>query len=67
MFCIIFGAVYLLLGVVGFALGTGGDRMFHIIAGTLEFGTMDHIIHVLLGLTFLVGGLTTKTNATATA
>jgi hypothetical protein len=64
MFCLIFGAVYLLLGVVGFAVGTGADRMFQVIAGTLELGTMDHIIHVVLGLIFLVGGLMTKADAT---
>lgn len=64
-FCIIFGAVYLLLGVVGFVAGSGDDRMFHAIPGTLELGTMDHIIHVLLGLIFLIGGFTTKTDATA--
>ena len=64
-FCLVFGAVYLLLGIVGFGVGTGDDRMFHVIEGTLELGTMDHIIHVLLGLIFLIGGLTTKTGASA--
>lgn len=59
MFCLIFGAVYLLLGVVGFALGSGDDRMFHVIAGTLELGTVDHVIHILLGAIFLIGGLMT--------
>jgi hypothetical protein len=63
MFCIIFGAVYLLLGVVGFLIGTGADRMLALMPGTLEFGTMDHIIHVLMGGIFLVGGLVTKTEA----
>jgi hypothetical protein len=66
MFCLIFGVVYLLLGVVGFGVGTGDDRMFDVIPGTLMLGTMDHIIHVLLGLIFLVGGLVTKAGATAT-
>lgn len=59
MFCFIFGAVYLLLGVVGFAVGTGEDRMFQVVAGTLEFGTVDHVIHILLGAIFLIGGLMT--------
>lgn len=67
MFCIVFGAVYLLLGVAGFAVGTGSDRMLHLIEGTLEFGTMDHIIHVVLGSVFLIGGLTTKADTTAAA
>ena len=55
-FCRVFGAVYLLLGVVGFLLGTGDDRLFTVIPGQLELGTMDHVIHVLLGAVFLVGG-----------
>ena len=67
MFCLIFGAVYLLLGVVGFAVGTGADRMLHLVEGTLMFGTVDHIIHVLLGAIFLVGALMTKTDAGVTS
>jgi hypothetical protein len=59
MFCLIFGAVYLLLGVVGFAVGSGADRMFQVIAGTLEFGTVDHVIHILLGAIFLIGAFMT--------
>jgi hypothetical protein len=59
MFCLVFGAVYLLLGIAGFAAGTGADRMLHVVEGTLEFGTVDHIIHVLLGGIFLIGGLMT--------
>jgi hypothetical protein len=59
LFCIVFGLVYLLLGVVGFLLGTGPDRMFDV-AGILHLGTMDHIIHIALGLIFLIGGLLTK-------
>jgi hypothetical protein len=55
-FCLIFGIVYLLLGVAGWFLGTGEEHMFNI--GTLlMLGKMDHIIHVLLGLVFLIGGL----------
>jgi hypothetical protein len=62
MFCLLFGAVYLLLGIVGFALGEGADRMFNV-GDILHLGTMDHIIHVLFGLIFLTGGLTTKADA----
>ena|SRR5436190_2477213 len=55
-FCLIFGIVYLLLGVVGWFMGGGADHMFNV--GTLlMLGKMDHIIHVLLGVVFLVGGL----------
>lgn len=64
-FGLVFGGVYLLLGLAGFLLGTGGDRMLHLMPGTLEFGTMDHIIHVLMGGIFLVGGLMTGSNATS--
>jgi hypothetical protein len=55
-FCILFGLVYLLLGVCGWFLGTGPDHMFHV--GTLlDLGKVDHIIHILLGVVFLAGGL----------
>ena len=60
-FCIVFGLVYLLLGVCGFLLGSGDDKMLTILPNQLMFGTMDHIIHVALGAIFLIGGLTTKT------
>lgn len=60
MFCIIFGIVYLLLGVAGFALGTGEGNLFTVIPGTLVLGRMDHIIHVVLGLVFLIGGFMTS-------
>ncbi|HJR08357.1 MAG TPA: DUF4383 domain-containing protein [Pyrinomonadaceae bacterium] len=59
LFCLIFGLVYLLLGIVGFLMGSGPDRMFDV-AGILHLGTMDHIIHILLGIIFLIGGLLTK-------
>jgi hypothetical protein len=60
-FCIVFGAVYLLLGVAGFVAGKGDMRMLNVIPGQLELGTVDHVIHVLFGALYLVGGLTTKT------
>jgi hypothetical protein len=59
LFCIVFGVVYALLGVCGFLLGTGGDRMLAI-DDLLMLGTMDHVIHILLGAIFLVGGFLTK-------
>jgi Domain of unknown function (DUF4383) len=73
-FCIVFGAVYLLLGVAGFVAGSQGDpgvpgpadaRLLKVIPGVLELGTMDHIIHVLLGAIFLIGGFATRTVAAA--
>ena len=57
-FSLVFGVVYLALGVLGLALGTGEDRMWMV--GPLHFGKVDHFIHVLLGIVFLAGGLFTK-------
>src|ERR687886_1918188 len=63
LFCIIFGVVYGLLGIAGFLLGSaqtptipgmahmGPDsHLFKVLPGTLELGTMDHVVHILLGL-----------------
>ncbi len=57
-FSLLFGVVYLALGILGMALGTGADRM--LMLGPLHFGNADHAIHVLLGIIFLAGGLFTK-------
>ena len=57
-FSLIFGVVYLALGILGMALGQPPDRMWMV--GPLEFGQADHGIHVLLGVIFLAGGLFTK-------
>ena len=57
-FCLIFGAVYLLLGVVGYLVGDAGNmHMLHV--GPLQLANMDHVIHVVLGALFLVGGFMT--------
>jgi hypothetical protein len=67
-FCLVFGAVYLLLGIAGFVMGHPGastitgmmmedSKMWKVIPGTLELGRMDHIVHCLLGVVFLGGGL----------
>lgn len=55
-FCILFGLVYLLLGVCGWFLGAGPDHMLNV-STLLMLGTVDHIIHVLLGVVFLAGGV----------
>lgn len=71
LFCIVFGAVYALIGVVGFLAGSNQSpsagvpgpadaRLFKAIPGMLELGTSDHILHILLGLVFLIGGFITK-------
>jgi hypothetical protein len=57
-FALVFGVVYLALGILGMALGTGADRMWMV--GPLHFGQADHGIHILLGVIFLAGGLFTK-------
>lgn len=66
-FCLVFGVVYLLLGVVGFLLGQPGTptmagmaadtKLWKVLPGTLELGQMDHIVHILLGVVFLAGGV----------
>ena len=58
-FALVFGVVYLALGILGLALGVGEERMWNV-AGILHLGTSDHGIHVLLGIIFLAGGLFTK-------
>jgi hypothetical protein len=76
LFCIVFGIVYLLLGVVGFLLGSSGahtvagvpashhgsgdSSLFAALPGTLELASMDHIVHLLLGIVFLIGGFLTR-------
>ena len=58
-----FGAIYGLLGVAGYVLGVPGypgvgnmeadQNLFRVIPNVLELGTMDHIVHLLIG-TFLL-------------
>ena len=57
-FSLVFGVVYLALGILGLALGAGEERMWMV--GPLHFGRADHGIHVLFGIIFLAGGLFTK-------
>ena len=52
-FCIIFGLVYLLLGILGLAMGE-----LHI--GPLMLGKVDHGIHLIVGAIYLAGGLFTR-------
>jgi len=58
MFSLVFGVVYLALGILGMALGAGEQRMWDV--GPLHLGTADHGIHILLGVIFLAGGLFTR-------
>ena len=71
-FCLAFGVVYGLLGIAGFLLGGSGQhtiegishgtdsRLLSVIPGALELGSADHIIHILLGIVYLAGGLLTR-------
>jgi hypothetical protein len=76
MFSLIFGIVYGLLGIAGFLLGKAGNltipgmeamadsNLFQVIPGVLELGMMDHVIHILIGVLFLIGALATKAEPT---
>ncbi len=66
LFCIVFGIVYGLLGVLGFVAGTGADRMLELPAG-LMLGTNDHALHIVLGIVFLAAGFLTKAETKHTA
>ena len=52
-FCIVFGLIYLLLGVLGLVMGE-----LHI--GPLMLGKVDHGIHLIVGAIFMAGGFFTK-------
>lgn len=57
VFSYVFGAVYGLMGVAGFLLGSVEGRI--LILGPLMLGTTDHLIHVIMGGLFLVGAFMT--------
>jgi hypothetical protein len=58
-FCLVFGLVYLALGLIGMLQGDpANNRMLEL--GPLMLGMVDHGIHLLLGAVFLAGGLFTK-------
>ncbi len=62
-FAVAFGVVYGLLGVLGFIIGQPGypgvghmeadQNLLRVIPNVLEFGTMDHGVHILLSAAFL--------------
>jgi len=57
-FALVFGVVYLALGILGMAMGVAPDHTWMV--GPLHLGQVDHGIHILLGVVFLAGGLFTK-------
>ena len=58
-FCLVFGVVYLALGLLGMVLGDPAmNREWHV--GPLALGAVDHGIHLLLGAIFVAGGMFTK-------
>lgn len=54
-FCIILGAFYDLLGLVGFLAG-GLTSTMTIIPEWLVLGAMDHLAHIILGAVYLTVG-----------
>jgi hypothetical protein len=60
MFCFVFGAVYGLLGIVGFIAGQTDSRMLTLIPGHFALGTVDHIVHVIIGAAFMLIGASIK-------
>jgi uncharacterized protein DUF4383 len=61
-FCLGFGACYLALGALGFALGDPSmNRLWQ--AGPLSLDSGDHGFHVVLGFIFLASGLFTRRKA----
>jgi len=71
-FALTFGTVYLLLGVVGFVIGGPGfpsvgdmeedQNLLRIIPNSLEFGTVDHIVHLFIGGVFLLSSFASRKN-----
>ncbi|MFN2515400.1 MAG: DUF4383 domain-containing protein [Pyrinomonadaceae bacterium] len=76
LFDIIFGVVYAGLGVLGFLAGghqghlsagvPGPDDAYilKVLPSMLELGKSDHMLHIVLGLVFLIGGLMTSSDRT---
>jgi hypothetical protein len=65
-FCLVFGAVYLLLAVVGFVSPAVVMNLVqaHNAPGAYNDMTPDNVVHVLLGVVFLAGGLVRTTETT---
>jgi hypothetical protein len=75
VFSVAFGLVYGFLGMMGFLFGKPGypgvghmeadENLLRLIPNALEFGTSDHVLHLILGFAFLVSAyVTTKERTT---
>ena len=54
------GGFYLLMGVVGLLLGAGNaDALWRALPNILEFGTVDHFLHLAVAAAFFLGALLT--------
>jgi len=65
-FCIVFGLVYGLLGVVGYLVGSP-DHLLTLWGEHFRLGPIDHYIHIAIAVLYLLGGFTTKPGAAETA
>jgi hypothetical protein len=60
-FALVFGVVYLALGILGLVLGDAERAREWTVPGLpLMLGFVDHGIHLILGVAFLAAGLFTK-------
>jgi hypothetical protein len=66
---VIFGAVYLLVGILGFFV-TGGVEFFgtegNLLLGIFMVNPFHNIVHLLIGAALLIGGLSSVSAAKAT-
>lgn len=59
IFCLAFGAGYLMFGILGFVLGNSAmDYLWDI--NLMSVSKPDHIHHIVLGAIILAGGIFTK-------
>ena len=80
MFCYVFGVFYLGLGVSGYWFGFShgasylpesatdngyNTNMFRMIPGVLELGTIDHLIHIVIGAVYIIAAALTRTRRDA--
>lgn len=69
-FSIVFGSLYGLLGLAGFLIGEPGypgvgnmeadQNLWRVITNVLEFGSIDHVIHLIISAVFLMAAYAWK-------